>query len=188
MYTPLSKQSWQSQWQKSQKSPTDFTQRNRDFAEGSCQELCSSGTSYPVPDAYLHICDKGCNGFHGTFYPYKSTFNSVFKFSVRKLLEQRTQGRRGKRHLAKKHIMCLKFSQRKGKFHYFTSSPVLHTSPFLRYFPGGLLLKHPVLVLARRTRLIIAVSRRGTARTWRLFYNISCHCQEGKGVKGSLQS
>lgn len=32
------------------------------------------------------------------------------------------------------------------------------------------------------------MSRRGMARAWRLFYNISYHFQEGKGVKRSLQS
>lgn len=94
--------------------------------------------------------------------------------------------RGGKRHLAKKHTTCLKFPQRNGEFFYFTSSPVLQTTPFLRYFPGGLLLKHPVWF--QEDMVIIAASRRGLAKTWRLFYNISCHCQEGKGVKGSLWS
>lgn len=90
----MSKQPWQSQWQKSQNASIDFTQRDKNFAEGSCQELCASGTLYPAPDAYLHICNKGCNGSHGAFYPHKTTFNSVFQFSVRKLLEQKTQGRK----------------------------------------------------------------------------------------------
>lgn len=34
--------------------PKDFSQRDRDVADGSCQELCSSETLHPVPD-YIYV-------------------------------------------------------------------------------------------------------------------------------------